>query len=180
MKKNFVIKSIAMNAIIAALYVVLSLISGPLAFVGGSLQFRLSEILNLLIFFNPSYIFGVSLGCLLTNILSLYGLPDLILGTLATIISGLLIILVSKTIRKLLIASLIPVIINALIVPFVIFLYDTSVPLYTFYWASFMFVGLGELIVVTIIGYPLFLVLVKKIKTINKIIYITQNEDVKW
>lgn len=180
MKKNFVIKSIAMNAIIAALYVVLSLISGPLAFVGGSLQFRLSEILNLLIFFNPSYIFGVSLGCLLTNILSLYGLPDLILGTLATVISGLLIILVSKTIRKLLIASLTPVIINALIVPFAIFLYDTSVPLYTFYWTSFMFVGLGELIVVTIIGYPLFLVLVKKIKTINKIIYITQNEDVKW
>ena len=180
MKKNIIVKSIAINAIIAALYVVLSLISGPLAFAGGSLQFRLSEILNLLIFFNPTYIFGVSLGCLLTNIISSYGLPDLVLGTLATIISGLLIILISKTIRKLLIASFVPVIINALIVPFVVFLYDTSVPLYTFYWTSFMFVGLGELIVVTIIGYPLFLMLIKKTKGLSKIIHLTQNEDFKW
>lgn len=180
MKKNTLISKIAINAIIAALYVVLSLISGPLAFVGGSLQFRLSELLNLLIFFNPIYIFGVSLGCLLTNIISLYGWPDLVFGTLATVISGLFIILVSKTVKKLFIASLMPAIINALIVPFVIFLYDTSVALSTFYWTSFMFVGLGELIVVTAIGYPLFLILVKKIKGINKIIYITQNEDVKW
>ncbi len=180
MKKNTLIKMIAINAIIAALYVVLSLISGPLAFVGGSLQFRLSELLNLLIFFNPTYIFGVSLGCLLTNIISLYGWPDLVLGTLATVISGLLIILISKTIKNLFLSSLMPAIINAIIVPFVIFLYDTSIPLYTFYWTSFAFVGLGELIVVTCIGYPLFLILVKKIKGIKNIIYITQNEEVKW
>ena len=180
MKKNTLIKMIAINAIIAALYVVLSLISGPLAFVGGLLQFRLSELLNLLIFFNPIYIFGVSLGCLLTNTISLYGWPDLVFGTLATVISGLFIIIISKTIKNLFLASLMPAIINAIIVPFVIFLYDTSVPLYTFYWASFAFVGLGELIVVTCIGYPLFLILVKKIKGIKNVIYITQNEDVKW
>lgn len=180
MKKNTLIKMIAINAIIAALYVVLSLISGPLAFVGGSLQFRLSELLNLLIFFNPTYIFGVSLGCLLTNIISLYGWPDLVFGTLATVISGLFIILISKTIKNLFLSSLMPAIINAIIVPFVIFLYDTSVPLYTFYWLSFAFVGLGELIVVTCIGYPLFLILVKKINGIKNVVYITQNEDVKW
>lgn len=101
MKKKNLLKNIALNGVIAALYVVLSLISGPLAFLGGAIQFRLSEILNLLIFFNPFYIFGVTLGCFLTNIISLYGWPDLIFGTLATLISGCLIIVVSKTIKKL-------------------------------------------------------------------------------
>lgn len=180
MKKKNLLKNIALNGVIAALYVVLSLISGPLAFLGGAIQFRLSEILNLLIFFNPFYIFGVTLGCFLTNIISLYGWPDLIFGTLATLISGCLIIVVSKTIKKLLIASLMPVLINALIIPFVIFLYDMETPLYSFYWSSFFFVGLGEFIVVFCIGYPLFFILVNKTKNFKNVILLTQNEKIKW
>lgn len=180
MKKKLLIKTIALNAIICALYVVLSLISGPLAFLGGSLQFRLSELLNLLVFFNPLYSIGVTLGCFLTNLISLYGWPDLVVGTLATLITTLLIIVVSKTIKKLLVAAFVPAIINALIIPFVVFLYDLETPLYTFYWTTFMFVGLGELIVVLLIGYPVFLFLIRKTKTFGKIIFVTQNEDVKW
>jgi uncharacterized membrane protein len=180
MKKYFSIKEIAINAIIAALYVVLSLISGPLAFVGGSLQFRLSELLNLLVFFNPVYTLGVTLGCLITNIISLYGWPDLVVGTLATLISCLLIWAESKFVKNLLLASLIPCVINATIVPIVIFLYDMSVNLSSFYWISFMWVGLGELIVCTLIGYPLVLLISKKYKNFYSLINATQNIGFKW
>jgi Predicted membrane protein len=180
MKKHLILQGIAINSLIAALYVVLSLISGPLAFVGGSLQLRISEILNLLVFFNPSYTIGVTIGCLLTNILSLYGWPDIVIGTFATLLSCLLIILVSKTLKNLFFASFIPVIINASLVPVLIYLYDTSVAIMTFYWMSFMWVALGEIIVVVLFGYPLILILAKKYKGFYKLINATQNESFKF
>jgi len=180
MKRFFTVKVITTNALICALYVVLTLISGPLAFYGGSLQFRISEVLNLLVFFNPIYTIGVVLGCLLSNIISLYGWPDLVLGTFATLITCLAIIVVSKTIKSLLISSLMPVLFNALIVPIVIYLYDTSIPLISFYWVSFMWVCLGEVIVCGFIGYPLILTLAKKYKGFYDIISATNRYDLKW
>ncbi|MFA6755312.1 MAG: QueT transporter family protein [Bacilli bacterium] len=180
MKRFFSIRYITTNAMIAALYVVMSLISGPLAFAGGSLQLRFSEILNLLVFFNPSYCVGVTLGCLLTNFMSNYGWPDLVIGTLGTLISCLLIILTSKTIKNLFVSSLIPGIINAVVVPFVVYLYDTSMSLATLYFVSFGWVLLGELICVTAVGYPLMLLLTKKYKGFYKVINATQNLEYKW
>ena len=180
MKKFFTLKVITTNALICALYVVLTLISGPLAFNGGALQIRISEFLNLLVFFNPIYIVGVTLGCLLSNIISMYGWPDLIIGTSATLISGLAIILVSKTIKSLFISALMPIVFNASIVPIVIYLYDVSVPLNSFYWTSFMWVGLGEFIVCLCFGYPLFLTLAKKYHGFYRLISATNCYDLKW
>ena len=96
MKKYFSVKMIVVNALVAALYAVISILSGPLAFNGGALQLRLSEALSLLVFFNPSYTLGITLGCLITNIMSFYGWPDLIIGTLATLFSCLFILIILK------------------------------------------------------------------------------------
>lgn len=180
MKKFFTLKVITTNALICALYVVLTLISGPLAFNGGALELRISEILNLLVFFNPIYTVGVTLGCLLSNIISMYGWPDLVVGTSATLLTCLAIILISKTIKSLFISALIPAIFNASIVPIVIYLYDTTVPLNSFYWVSFMWVGLGELIVCLCLGYPLFLSLAKKYHGFYDLISATNRYDLKW
>lgn len=180
MKKSLSIKSIVVNALLAALYAVITILSGPLSFNGGSLQLRFSEILCLLVFFNPKYTLGVTLGCLLANIMSMYGWPDLVLGTFATFLTCILIILVAKTVKNLFLASLIPAIINGLIVPFVIFLYDTSIPLISFYWFSFLWVSLGEIIVVTIVGYPIFLLISKKYKGFFTLIDASINTNVKW
>jgi uncharacterized membrane protein len=180
MKKFFTVKVITTNALICALYVVLTIVSGPLAFNGGALQIRVSELLNLLVFFNPIYTVGLTLGCLLSNIISMYGWPDLVLGTGATLLGCLAIILISKTIKSLLISSLMPVIFNASIVPIVVYLYDTSIPLNSFYWVSFCWVGLGEIIVCVIIGYPLILTLAKKYKGFYDIISATNRYDLKW
>ena len=87
-------KKITQNAVIAALYFVLTLISSPLSF--GLIQFRISEFLMLLCFFRKDYVIGVTVGCFLSNlamsatILGAGGWIDLLIGTAATLISGLI------------------------------------------------------------------------------------------
>ena len=83
-KKNFTTSVICANAFIACLYAVVTYLCGPLAYEFS--QFRFSEALNLLVFFNPTYTVGLTIGCFLANIMSTVGPLDLIFGTLATLV----------------------------------------------------------------------------------------------
>lgn len=162
-------KKLVTLSLVATIYVVLTLAIAPLAY--GPLQFRISEILNLLAFYNPIYGVAITLGCFIANMFT-PNLPllDLIFGTLATALS---VFFISKS-RNLLIASIFPTIINAIIIPWVItasisgdLLFFISNPiisdsdfsqnsaniLYCLYALS---IALGEFVVVTIIGVPLF------------------------
>lgn len=85
------IHSIMKLAIIAGLYVVLTYALNFISF--GEIQFRIAEILMLLCFFNKKYSFGLIIGCFIANLFSPYGLPDIIFGTLATAFACLLITL---------------------------------------------------------------------------------------
>ena len=60
-------KEIVLGAVIAALYVALTLPFAPIAY--GPVQFRISEALTVLPYFTPAAVPGVTLGCLLSNIL---------------------------------------------------------------------------------------------------------------
>lgn len=53
-------KILTVNAIIAALYVVLGMIVAPIGFM--ALQFRIPEIFNHLIVFNKKYFWGIIVG----------------------------------------------------------------------------------------------------------------------
>ena len=99
LEKHIAVRMIAANRIIAALYVVLTLITQPIAY--SYMQFRLSEFLNLLVFFNPLYTIGVTIGCLLANLMSTVGPLDILMGTGATIVSCLLMILTCELTRQL-------------------------------------------------------------------------------
>jgi len=69
------------NALVLALYIVLSI--GPASFnlASGALQFRLSESLNHLVVFNRKYVIGVVLGVVVFNALfSPLGWIDVIFG----------------------------------------------------------------------------------------------------
>ena len=55
-RKLFSTKMIAANGMIAAIYAVITIACGPLAY--EFMQFRISELLNLLVFFNPYYTIG--------------------------------------------------------------------------------------------------------------------------
>ena len=181
-KANFTVKSIAINAIIAALYAVITMLCGPLSYEFS--QFRISEFMNLLVFFNPTYTIGLTLGCLIANLASLYGVYDIVSGTLATLISCLLIVGCSKVVKNLFLAGLIPCLVNAIIVPFTIYLANLGtvdqINLAAMYWIMFGWVFLGEFVCIIGIGYPLFFILKRKGVRLLEMLNLNRNLDFKW
>ena len=152
--KNDLTKRLTRTAIIAAIYAVVTVAIAPLSYMG--VQFRISEVLVLLAVFDPLYIGGLTLGCLIANLLGPNGPLDVILGTLATFISVYAIYLTGKIVKnyraKLLIASIWPTLFNGLIIGWMLnMLYGFPLVL------SMGQVALGELVVITCIGVPLFL-----------------------
>ena len=152
--KNDLTKRLTRTALIAAIYAVVTLAIAPLAY--GNIQFRISEVLVLLAVFDPLYIGGLTLGCLIANLLGPNGPMDVIFGTLATFISVYTIYLTGKLIKnykiKLLVSSIWPTVFNGLIIGWLLNkLYELPLIL------SIGEVALGELVVITCIGVPLFL-----------------------
>lgn len=76
-------------AMIAAIYVVLTIIANAFGLANYAVQVRFSEALTILPFFTPAAIPGLFIGCLLSNILTGCALPDIIFGSLATLIGAL-------------------------------------------------------------------------------------------
>lgn len=181
-KTNLTTKAITANAFIAALYAVITILCAPLSYEFS--QFRFSEALNLLVFFNPTYTIGLTIGCFIANVASTVGPLDMVFGTLATLISCLLIVWFSKICKNLFINGLIPSLINAIIVPFVIYLSSMgtsdSFELSAMYWIMFGWIFLGEFVCITVIGYPIILTLTKKAKGFSNYILATRNLDYKW
>ena len=86
--KNKNVLYLTQAAMIAALYVVLTLIANALGLASGSIQVRFSEALTVLPFFTPAAIPGLYIGCLLGNIAAGCALPDIVFGPLATLIGA--------------------------------------------------------------------------------------------
>lgn len=148
MKKNNV-QFITKTALIAAAYAAVTYVFSFMAY--GQVQFRISEILVLLAFIDRKYTFGLVLGCVLANAASPLGAIDVVIGSLATFLAIIYIIFVRKIFgynkKSLLIASLGPVISNALLVGWELYyLFQTPFLLNAFY------VAIGEFVVVTIAG----------------------------
>ncbi|MCL2576237.1 MAG: QueT transporter family protein [Defluviitaleaceae bacterium] len=157
----------AIIAITAALYAAVTLATPFMAF--GPFQFRIAEMLTLLAYFNPIFVPGVLLGTLIANLFSPYGLVDIIFGTLATAIVLILIRITKRTIDNLLVSSFWPVIINAIVIPFVFLIYADGIQALTFEhlsWAAFLpfagSVAFGQFVVVTIVGYIVIRIIMAK------------------
>ena len=141
-------------AVIAALYVVLTLLANTLGLANYAIQVRFSEALTILPFFTPAAIPGLCIGCLLSNILTGCALPDIIFGTVATLLGALFTYMLR---RHKWFAPLPPIIANTVIVPFVLLYAYGIQPL----WLSFLTVGEGEIISCGILGMLLLSVLNK-------------------
>lgn len=131
---------ITQAALIAALYTILTMIAAGFDLASGAIQVRFSEALTVLPFLTPAAVPGLTLGCLLSNILTGCALPDVIFGTLATLL-GALGTYALRDHRFL--CAIPPIISNALIIPFVLtYAYHIpgGIPLFM------LTVGLGELI----------------------------------
>ena len=156
---------IVKTAIVASIYAALTIGLSPLSY--GPVQFRLSEVLVLLAIVNSDYIVGLTIGCLIANLLGPYGLADIICGTFATFVSAYLIYMTPKFIKNksaIWVASLWPVLANALIIGLMLNVFF-KLPLII----SMLEVGIGEFGVVTIIGVPLFKIILSKYPSILNI-----------
>lgn len=140
--------------LIAALYVALTLPFGQFAF--GPFQIRPSEALTILPLFYPEAIPGLYIGCILANICSAYGVYDIALGSLATLLAAAVTFVIGRVIKnkplKVALGGLPPVIFNAFIVPAVWLLAGSDIA----YWVEFAIMLLNEGIWVYALGIPLF------------------------
>ena len=147
-------RSLAVCASISALYVVLTMGFGIISY--GPIQVRFAEILNLLAFFNPVFIVAITAGVLVANAFSPFGVVDMAFGSLASFISLVLVWLSAKYGWGLFVASLWPIIVNAIIIPFVI-LYGMQTPITINTYLPFaVSVGTGQAIALLAMAYPLF------------------------
>ena len=141
-------------AMIAALYVVLTYIANAMGLASSAIQIRFSEALTILPYFTPAAIPGLFVGCFLSNILTGCAFPDIIFGSIATLIGALL----TRRLRKCKwLAPVPPILANTLIVPFVLLYAYGIQPL----WLSFITVGIGEVISCGVLGMLLLIVLEK-------------------
>jgi uncharacterized membrane protein len=143
-------------ALIAALYVGLTLISNAMGLASGEIQFRISEALCALGLFTPAAIPGVSLGCFLANLLTGCAAPDVIFGSLASLIG----MLGAYALRKTPFLALLPyVLANVVIVPFVL---SYAYGIETAWWLLALSVGAGEIVCAYIGGLALYFALKKR------------------
>ncbi len=140
-------------AAIAAIYVVLTLIFAPLSY--GEIQVRISEALTILPFFTPAAVPGLFIGCLIANIFGGAILPDIIFGSIATLLGAAGSYLVRN--NKYLV-PLPPIISNMIIVPLVLrFAYMVPLPVPL----MMLTVGIGEVISCGVLGMILLIALEK-------------------
>ncbi|WP_311376517.1 QueT transporter family protein [Anaerococcus lactolyticus] len=144
---NFLVKS----AVIAALYAVLTVMLPVASY--GPIQFRFSEILVLLVFYNKRFIPGLVLGCAIANLFSPMMLFDVVFGTLSSYIAFMLMIKAKNSY----IASIFPVLLVS--VPAIgTWIYLASDEVFFVLLMQFM---LSEFVMVSIIGVMLFKMLEK-------------------
>ncbi|MEG0452127.1 MAG: QueT transporter family protein [Coprobacillus sp.] len=104
------VKMIAINAMIAGIYAVLTMAIAPLSY--GAIQMRISEVMVFLAFYNKKYIPGLVLGCLIANTISPLGMMDMCFGTLSTLI----VCLAMYKLKNLFVAGIVGGVITGLII----------------------------------------------------------------
>lgn len=150
MNKSFNVKTLCLGGAVAALYVVLTLLANAFGLASGAIQVRLSEALTILPCFTVAAVPGLTIGCVLANLITGCALWDVAFGSVATLIGAVGTRLLRK---KPAIAWLPPVISNALIVP-VVLQKVYGVP--DSFWYLMLTVGAGEVIACGILGMLLY------------------------
>ncbi|APF28155.1 transporter [Clostridium sporogenes] len=160
--QNKKISKLVFSAVIAAIYTVLTLLLAPISY--GQIQVRASESLTLLPFLSSYSIWGVFLGCIISNLIGGNGIIDVVFGSLATLIAAILTYYIGKSNLKFkkYLAPLPPIIINAVVIGFILN-YTLKLPLLL----SIIWVGLGEAISCYVLGLILISIIEKNKKLMS-------------
>ena len=150
--------TLAAAAIVGAAYAVLTMALAPISY--GAIQLRVSEVLCILPYFMPCTAWGLFIGCAAANLLT-GNIFDIIFGSLATLAAALLTAAIGKrkhTLANSALACLMPVVFNALVVGAVITAAYEGMDLFQHFGVFALnaaYVGLGEAIVLYVLGLPL-------------------------
>ncbi len=98
-RKKLLVEVVA-GGIIAAAYAVITILLAPISY--GPVQVRIAEGLNMRPLYLASGVPGLTVGCLIANIFGGYGLPDIIFGTLATLLASLSVRFIRKISNRIL------------------------------------------------------------------------------
>ena len=154
-------------AIIAALYVAVNYAQEmilPSSSIG-PVQFRVSEVLCTLALLTPAAIPGLTVGCLLSNIVAVGVLPlDMVLGTLATFLAAVC----AYKLRRLklffvpVLSLVMPVVFNAVIIGLELeIFYIEGAFTFTGFLLQAALVAIGEAGVCLVLGIPFYFVIRK-------------------
>lgn len=154
-------RDLVVCAMLAAVYTVLCLVLSPLSY--GPVQVRVAEALTLLPVFSPIAIWGVTIGCALSNLVgfmtgaNIIGFLDVIFGTAATLIAAIC----SYKLRKIRVGSfpvlsaIPPVLVNAVIIGLELTYMMTGSFNAGVFAVNALQVGAGQLISCFVLGLPL-------------------------
>ena len=143
----------AQAATIAAIYVILTLMTNVFGLANGVIQIRFSEALTVLPCIMPAAVPGLFIGCLISNTLTAAMALDILFGSLATLLGATF----TYRLRKYkFLAPIPPIVSNTLIIPFIlsyVYNFDGAI------WYFMLTVGVGEIISCGVLGYMLLLTL---------------------
>ena len=136
-------------AMIATIYVALTYLFAPISF--SEIQIRIAEALTILPVFTPAAVPGLFIGCLIGNTVSGALLPDIVCGSLATLIGAFF----TWKLRNAhpFLAPVPPIVANTLVVPFVLkyaYLVDLPIPF------MMLTVCIGEILSCGVLGLILY------------------------
>ena len=142
--KKLTLRHITTAAAVGAVYAAMSMLGSVFGVTLGPVQCRFAEALCVLPFFLPETAWGLGVGCLIANLLSPYGVLDIVVGSAATLLAALL----TARCKKMWLAPLPPVLANTVLIGLVL-AYEqagTSAAFWPTYGFNALTVGLGEVV----------------------------------
>lgn len=155
--KKFPVKAVCRAGIIAAMYATLTLTLSQFAY--GPIQLRPAEALTLLPLLYAESVPALFVGCLIANLLSPYGVWDIVIGSAITLMAAVFTYFTPKFVKKpilrVIIGGIFPVLLNALILPLMWLLVMGDAG----FWLNLLSLGGTQLIFVYALGAPLILLM---------------------
>lgn len=158
------VKFLAASGIIAALYIAVTMLVAPFGFT--EVQFRVSEIFNHLVAFNPRFAVGIIMGVFISNLFSPLGAYDLVFGVGQTMITLGLLIVICKFVQNILARLIINTFLFTSTMFIIAFELNLALEL-PFLW-TWLTVAAGEFVVLAV-GAPIMYMLNKRLNFKNMI-----------
>lgn len=152
------VKFIATTGIIAALYIAVTMLVAPFGFT--EVQFRISEMFNHLVAFNPRYMLGIVFGVFIANLSSPLGVYDLVFGVGHSAITLAIFVLICKFVKNIWLRLIINTFLFTCTMFIIAFELNLALEL-PFLW-TWLTVAVGEFVVLAV-GVPIMYLLDKRL-----------------